>query len=122
MAGKFNRANFYRKVTVDNVDQLDPLSFQWLSFPKFLGKRGVRVHTVTQDEAGNAQLVSYNEYKTTNLWWIICLVNNITKPLEEFIPGIELSIPKREDIEEFYQKIRFEGRKNASVSLNKVIA
>jgi len=37
-------------------------------------------------------VVSYNEYGTTTLWWLICLANNIINPIEYPVPGTTLKI------------------------------
>lgn len=37
-------------------------------------------------------VISYNEYKTMNLWWLICLVNNINNPIDYPVPGTQLKI------------------------------
>jgi hypothetical protein len=36
--------------------------------------------------------VSYNEYRNMNLWWLICVVNNIINPVEYPVPGTKLKI------------------------------
>jgi len=38
--------------------------------------------------------ISYKNYKTTSIWWVILLVNNILNPVEPLIPGTTLKIPK----------------------------
>jgi len=35
---------------------------------------------------------SYNEYKTMNLWWLICLINKINNPIDYPAPGTQLKI------------------------------
>jgi len=37
-------------------------------------------------------VISYNEYKTMNLWWLICLVNGINNPIDYPAPGTQLKI------------------------------
>jgi hypothetical protein len=37
-------------------------------------------------------VVSYNEYATTTLWWLICLANDILNPIEYPVPGTTLKI------------------------------
>lgn len=36
--------------------------------------------------------IAFNMYKNPELWWIICLTNNIINPLEEIIPGKNLKL------------------------------
>jgi hypothetical protein len=38
--------------------------------------------------------ISYVNYNTIDLWWLICLVNNIRNPLELLEPGTLLKIIK----------------------------
>lgn len=37
-------------------------------------------------------VISYNEYATTSLWWLICLANNIINPVQYPEPGTNLKI------------------------------
>lgn len=37
-------------------------------------------------------VISYNEYASTSLWWLICLANNIINPVEYPAPGTTLKI------------------------------
>lgn len=52
--------------------------------------------------------ISYNEYRTMNLWWLIVLVNKIENPLEFPEPGTKLKILNPE-----YVKIVINKLKNA---------
>jgi LysM repeat protein len=36
--------------------------------------------------------ISFKNYKTTNLWWVITKTNNIENPLEELQPGTQIKI------------------------------
>lgn len=42
--------------------------------------------------------ISYNEYRTTDLWWVIVLTNNIFNPIYFPKPGTKLKIIKPEYI------------------------
>jgi len=37
-------------------------------------------------------VVSHQYYGTQDLWWLICLVNNITNPVNNITPGTKLKI------------------------------
>jgi hypothetical protein len=39
-------------------------------------------------------VISYNAYKTTELWWLICLVNNITNPIKAPSEGTLVKVIK----------------------------
>lgn len=38
--------------------------------------------------------ISFTQYKTIDLWWLICLVNQISNPLELVAPGTVLKVIK----------------------------
>ena len=50
--------------------------------------------------------LSYDFYKTIDLWWLICLVNNITNPLSLIEPGTELKIIKPTQVPNIVDKIK----------------
>lgn len=39
-------------------------------------------------------LISYNTYDNSNLWWLICLTNNVINPFEEVEVGKNIKILK----------------------------
>jgi hypothetical protein len=49
--------------------------------------------------------ISYKVFKTINLWWLICLANNIQNPTVQLEPGILLKIPKLSIIREILKQI-----------------
>lgn len=42
--------------------------------------------------------ISYKLYKTTHLWWAICLVNKIDNPTIKLEPGTKLKILKEDTV------------------------
>lgn len=50
--------------------------------------------------------ISYRFYNTPQLWWVICIVNNITNPFEELYPGKVLRILKNSYIYNILKEIR----------------
>ena len=40
--------------------------------------------------------ISYEQYGNIDLWWLICLINNIKNPIKYIEPGQELKILKQE--------------------------
>ena len=48
------------------------------------------IHIVQPKETYN--LISYKQYKTINLWWLICALNGISNPTKMPIPGTSLKI------------------------------
>lgn len=49
--------------------------------------------------------ISYNEYRTIDLWWLIVLVNNIYNPIFYPSPGSTLKIIKPEYIKLIFDEI-----------------
>lgn len=49
--------------------------------------------------------ISYKNFNTPNLWWLILLANNIQNPLEPLINGTVLKIPKTEVVKEVLAQI-----------------
>lgn len=47
-------------------------------------------YEIQQDDTWS--LISYKNYGTTRLWWLICKTNNIINPTEDPIPGKTLRI------------------------------
>lgn len=54
-------------------------------------------HEVTSGEVNRLDLISYHEYGTVRLWWVIALANKITNPLK-ISAGMRLRIPSLERI------------------------
>ena len=52
--------------------------------------------------------ISYNEYRTMNLWWLICAVNQITNPVKYPTPGTQLKIIKTQYVRTILDNIRFQ--------------
>jgi nucleoid-associated protein YgaU len=49
--------------------------------------------------------ISFKYYGTPNLWWVICMMNNITNPFEEINPGDNIKILKSEFLYQFLQDV-----------------
>lgn len=50
--------------------------------------------------------ISYKFYNTSQLWWVIAIVNNITNPFEEIYPGKVLRILKNSYIYNILKEVR----------------
>ncbi len=95
-----NRTKFFKKSTINNIDELDFLQNTLSSF-KIRHSRGY--YRIRGDEVGQPDLISYRIYGTELYWWIICLVNQIENPLEDIEEGSIIQIPDIRDIYDFYQ-------------------
>lgn len=61
--------NIIKKVTI--LPNLDPTQFFYYPIPKKMPWT----------------MVSFNLYNTIELWWLVCLVNNITNPIKQPTAG-----------------------------------
>jgi hypothetical protein len=57
-----------------------------------------KIYKVPMKYEGNLDLIAYQEYKDSSLWWVIALVNNIIHPPDEVKAGMLLTIPKLNNI------------------------
>lgn len=95
-----NRTRFFKKLTVNGVNELD---FLWNTLSSFEMNHTSSYYRVKGDEVGQPDLISYRLYDTEEYWWIICLVNKIENPLEDIVEGTILQIPNVRDIYDFHQ-------------------
>lgn len=51
-------------------------------------------------------MISFNTLGNTGLWWIICLVNNITNPVKSPMPGEVIKIPIPSLVREILNTVR----------------
>jgi hypothetical protein len=49
--------------------------------------------------------ISYKIFSTINLWWIICIANNITNPIDPIPSGTVLRIPTTTVVREILKQI-----------------
>ena len=98
-----NRSDFYKKVVVDGVTELDfmnnPLSGFVMSYkPQY--------YRVASSDLMRPEIISYKCYGSEEFWWIIMLVNNVDNPLLDLIAGQILIAPNKLDIYTFQKKYR----------------
>ena len=103
---KYDRSQFYSVVSPIAEEELDFLSFKWLEFSRSPELRLTTIHRVQEGEVGNLPLISYEEYGTTNLWWVIALTSNVVDPFSDVYVGRELTVPDVSNVESFLQSIR----------------
>jgi LysM repeat protein len=51
--------------------------------------------------------ISYKNYDTINLWWAICIANNITNPIDPLDSGIVLRLPGVPILREIINQINY---------------
>jgi hypothetical protein len=88
--------------TADNLTIYDPTSIDWT---KFDWSNGFYKYTLSKFDILKPYYVSYKFYGSVDYEDIILLLNGIADPFE-LQPGIEINVPKKEDIDSFILKYR----------------
>lgn len=67
------------------------------TFPKLVDDE---LFTITEVYTYKPQLLSFDLYKTTQLWWVFAIRNpNVIKdPILDFVPGAKIYIPKKQTL------------------------
>lgn len=99
------RTNFYHKLTVDSIEELD---FLWNSLSEFkdAAEYQPEYYRVVAGDLKRPDLISYKCYGTVDFWWILMIFNNIENPLTDLEAGMLLEIPSEIDIYNFQRKYR----------------
>lgn len=74
-------------------------------------------YTVPSKHEGAADAISKAFYGTEDLWWIICLYNNIIFPLIDLYVGSVVRIPNLDQINFFLSKVNSSSRQGTFVTL-----
>ena len=82
--------NINRTMMLQNIDTTPPNYFD--------------LYQVKQNDTW--LLISYNQYGTTLLWWLICKINGIINPIEDPEVGTELKILKTEFVSKIITGIK----------------
>jgi len=53
---------------------------------------------ITSVEENRSDIISKKYYGTEELWWIICQFNGVVNPLEDLYVGLEIKIPKYQEL------------------------
>jgi hypothetical protein len=97
------RTTFFKKETVDGIDELDYLynnlsDFKMIYEPTY--------YRVTDSDVPDPALISFTAYGSVEFFWIILLVNDIEDPFSELVSGLLLTIPHKLDIYNFQKKFK----------------
>jgi len=95
-----NRTKFFKKLTVNDINEVD---FLWNTLSSFQSNHNSGYYRIKGDEVGQPDLISYRIYNTEKYWWIICLVNQIQNPFVDMTEGSIIQLPNIRDIYDFYQ-------------------
>jgi hypothetical protein len=101
---QYSRINFQTIITPKDG------SLPWISFldsnyariSKHLTTAKSRI--VAVNEVANLPLISYHEYGTVDLWWVLAAYNGIVNPFLELPAGKTINIPNISSIEEYLRK------------------
>jgi len=77
---------------------------QTISFPTDLPAGLFDSYSITYGDSW--PLISYKNYSTPNLWWVILLANQIDNPTNTPKPGKFLAIPKIEVVKEVLAQVK----------------
>jgi hypothetical protein len=95
-----DRLDLMDTVTVDGVQEKDPLTVQMRDFD---ARRNVGQHLAQQDEVPRPYLISDEQYGTDAFWWFILAVNAVVDPYD--VPGDErLRVPSLDDYYDWFRE------------------
>jgi len=98
--------NVFRMYTTENSTNSNFLYYNLINsvyFPKNLPASSYYIIEINKRLPWTA--ISYNEYRTTDLWWLIVLPNNIYNPVFYPSPGTTLKIIRPEYIKLIFDEI-----------------
>jgi hypothetical protein len=55
-------------------------------------------YTVDISDVANSPGIAFNVYGDRDYWWVVCLYNGVTDPINGFVPGMVLQLPTLADI------------------------
>ena len=70
--------------------KLDALKAPYL---KLMNVKKYKTIQATGGMFGRPDMISYEQYNTVDLWWAICMYNNIIDPMSEFYLGRWIKVP-----------------------------
>ena len=114
MATNINRPysidNFFKLATdPSNKTILDPYTFFWTDLPYFLRNSIGQVRRINVSKEGAPDLISYQEYGTHDLWWVLSMANQMIIPEEEIAIGTNVYIPGQGDLNNFLTQVTARG-------------
>ena len=95
-----DKKKFYSKSNLDGTIEFDYLDTEL----PYMDLDITRQFTVKQYNEFRADIISYEVYETTELWWLILLANDILDPFDELYSGRTLDIPSLSSYYKFRNK------------------
>ena len=108
---------FATAVDPNNKTILDPYTFLWCEFPYYLRNSFSSVMTLTIQNAGAPDLVSWTQYGTHDYWWIISIANQMANPDTDMVSGINFYLPNAVDITNFLSQVNQRSQGSRLISL-----
>lgn len=92
---EYQRHSMCPQVTTFSEDGVPEYRLDYLSasYLKISQVTKFQIYTITDDMSSHAELIAHKFYKTTDLWWAICLYNSIIDPVTELYSGKSIRIP-----------------------------
>jgi hypothetical protein len=103
---QYSLDNFFQTaVDPNNNTILDPYTFFWTDLPYFLRNSIGQVRRIDASKEGVPDLISFQEYGTHDLWWVLSIANQMITPDTEIEIGTNIYIPGTDDVSNFLSKI-----------------
>lgn len=99
---RWNRRDYYDKVVVNGVNELDYLSYKWIGFAQMIRNTQCQAHSVNEIELGRMWSISQRYYNTDTLDMMLCMINGILDPMRDMYIGQRLAIPPISSFENYY--------------------
>ncbi len=84
------------------VEYEDGFCFTRWDIPDIPKTQNDTFYTVEKGNENRLELISYMLYKTTQLWWVLASVNNISDPFVEVIAGTILRVPALSELYSYF--------------------
>jgi len=113
MSNRYSRTQLLETISVDGGD--DYLSFLSGRYNRFLVLlKSKKQIVVTSTNEMRLEAISFREYGTIHLWWVIGVYNGVINPFREVVAGSKLRIPTLESINEYFDTVKRDQLNGAS--------
>ena len=96
---RYNRSNFLKTETVDNVDEKDLTSN---SINELNLQRPMNFYTIKEKDLRRIDIISQQIYGSISFVWIILKINGIADVFNDLTVGQVIRLPAKSDIEDMY--------------------
>ena len=107
----FERKAYYAtEIGTDGVEVHNYRTTDWRRLKESVAFR--TPHVVNKEEEHNLPLISFKEYATTDLWWVLAHINDIVNPLSQVKAGNTLQVPNLESLQNALIELETEQRRS----------